>query len=86
VRDLGCTIDELRTHLETRFSDGMSWNNWTLDGWHIDHIIPLAFFDLTDPEQVKIACHYTNLQPLWAEENLRKSGRIDESVLGLLCM
>ena len=54
----------------------MTWENWTLDGWHIDHIKPLAFFDLTDREQFLKACHYTSLQPLWAEENLKKSSKI----------
>ena len=72
VRDLGCTINELKAHLEALFSPGMNWDNWELDGWHIDHIKPLASFDLTDREQFLEACHYTNLQPLWAKENLSK--------------
>jgi hypothetical protein len=73
VRDLGCSVPELRQHLEGLFQEGMSWENWSRYGWHIDHIRPLCTFDLTDYEQVKIACHFSNLQPLWAEENLRKS-------------
>jgi len=72
VRDLGCSIEELKKHLEVQFEEGMTWDNWTTDGWHIDHIRPLASFDLTDREQLLEAVHYTNLQPLWAEENLRK--------------
>ena len=76
VRDLGCTINELRDHLEAQFQQGMTWDNWTRDGWHIDHIKPLASFDLTDREQFKEACHYTNLQPLWAEENLSKGAKL----------
>lgn len=75
VRDLGCTIEELKVHLESQFQPGMSWDNWTTDGWHIDHIVPLCSFDLTDPEQLKKACHYTNLQPMWAEDNLKKGRR-----------
>lgn len=75
VRELGCSIEELRTHLEGRFVAGMSWDNWSKSGWHIDHIKPLASFDLTDPEQARQACHYTNLQPLWAQENLRKHSK-----------
>lgn len=71
VRDLGCTISELRAYLEKLFQPGMTWKNW--GAWHIDHIRPLAGFDLTDRKQFLEACHYTNLQPLWAEENLRKS-------------
>jgi hypothetical protein len=51
----------------------MSWENY--GKWHIDHIKPLSLFDLEDPEQLKQACHYTNLQPLWAEENIRKGNR-----------
>jgi hypothetical protein len=76
VKDLGCTIDELKTHLESKFQSGMTWDNWSLKGWHIDHIKPLASFDLTDREQLLIACHYTNLQPLWAKDNLIKSAKI----------
>lgn len=72
VRDLGCTIPELRTHLEAKFQPGMTWENWSRTGWHIDHIRPLASFDLTDREQFLEACHYTNLQPLWAMDNLKK--------------
>lgn len=73
VRDLGCTLDELRVHLESLFKPGMTWDNH--GKWHIDHIVPLCSFDLTDREQLLKACHYTNLQPLWSEENLSKGGR-----------
>lgn len=73
VGDLGCTIDELKRWLESRFIDGMSWENWTIDGWHIDHIIPISSFDLSSPDELKAACHYTNLQPLWALDNIRKN-------------
>jgi len=75
VFDLGCTITELKQYLESKFQDGMSWDNWTINGWHIDHIIPLSRFDLTNREQFLKACHYTNLQPLWAKENLKKGDR-----------
>jgi hypothetical protein len=75
VRDLGCSIEELKTHLESKFLPGMTWDNWSRDGWHIDHIVPLASFDLSDPEQLKKACHYTNLQPLWAKDNIRKGDK-----------
>ena len=51
----------------------MSWDNKGRAGWHIDHIIPLSAFDLTDREQVIEACHYTNLQPSWEQDNLIKA-------------
>jgi hypothetical protein len=75
VRDLGCSIDELKMHLESKFQYGMNWDNWSFEGWHIDHIKPLASFDLTDRKQLLLACHYTNLQPLWAIDNLSKGDR-----------
>lgn len=76
VKAFGCSVIELKTYLESKFLPGMTWENWATDGWHIDHIVPLSSFDLTDPEQFKKACHYTNLQPLWAEDNLRKGAKI----------
>lgn len=75
VNDLGCSIEQLKTHLAVQFKPGMSWDNWKFDGWHLDHIIPLCKFDLTDSEQFKKAVHYTNLQPLWASENMSKNGK-----------
>lgn len=66
---LGCSYDEVRHHLSSNFKNGMSWENY--GEWHIDHIIPLATAN-TDQEACKL-CHYSNLQPLWAEENLLKS-------------
>ena len=77
VRDLGCTLEELKIHLENQFEEGMTWDNWKKDGWHIDHIKPLNSFDLTDPVQLKEVCHYTNLQPLWAYDNISKGDKID---------
>ena len=76
VKDLGCTINEFKIYLESKFQFGMTWDNWTTDGWHIDHIKPLASFDLTDRKQLLEACHYTNLQPLWATDNLIKSDKL----------
>lgn len=79
---LGCSIEYLRSYLEVRFTEGMSWDNY--GSWHIDHIIPLSYFDMSDPEQQKRAWHYTNLQPLWAVDNLKKSNKIEERQLVLL--
>jgi hypothetical protein len=76
VKDLGCSVEEFKSYLESKFQPGMSWDNWTKDGWHIDHIKPLTSFDLTDRNQLLEACHYTNLQPLWATDNLSKSDKI----------
>lgn len=76
VRDLGCTIEELKILIEKQFEEGMTWENWKIHGWHLDHIIPLANFDLTDRGQFLKACHYTNLQPLWASDNLKKGAKI----------
>lgn len=76
VKDLGCSLEELKTHLEIQFKEGMIWSNWSRTGWHIDHIIPLSSFDLTDREQFLKAVHYTNLQPLWAKDNIAKSNKI----------
>lgn len=74
---LGCSIDEALAYLESLFVDGMTWENQGYHGWHVDHVRPLNSFDLTDPEQVAAACHYTNLQPLWAKDNLRKGWRFN---------
>lgn len=73
---VGCSPYFLRNYLESKFQDGMTWDNYGLHGWHIDHIIPCSAFDLTDPEQQRQCFHYTNLQPLWAYENLSKGARI----------
>jgi hypothetical protein len=77
VRDLGCSVPELKAQLESMWLPGMSWANWGRKGWHIDHITPLASFDLTDPDQVKQAVHHTNLQPLWCTDNYVKGARIN---------
>ncbi len=74
IKLLGCSIEEFMKYFETLFQDGMSWENH--GKWHIDHIIPLAAFDLEDPVQLANACHYTNLQPLWAKDNIIKSDKI----------
>lgn len=69
---LGCSLEELKLHLEKQFKVGMSWNNWTKNGWHIDHIKPLHGFNLSDPIELAKACHYTNLRPLWWLDNLSR--------------
>lgn len=71
VKDLGCSIPELREHLESKFKEGMDWNNY--GAWHIDHIQPLSKFDLTNRTEFLKVSHYSNLQPLWAKDNIVKS-------------
>lgn len=75
VKDLGCTIDELKIHIESQFKPGMTWKNYNHKTWHIDHIKPLSKFDLTNREQFLEACNYKNLQPLWAKENFIKHNK-----------
>lgn len=67
---LGCDRNGLANHLEVQFKNEMSWDNY--GEWHIDHIKPCASFDLTNPKEQSECFHYSNLQPLWALENLRK--------------
>jgi len=69
---LGCSINKLKRHLEKQFQKGMSWNNYGKYGWHIDHIKPCYSFDLSQPIQQKKCFHYSNLRPLWADENLKR--------------
>lgn len=71
IRYIGCSVIQLKEYLEKKFQPGMTWSNH--GKWHIDHIIPLCSFDLTDKKQFLKAVHYTNLQPLWAVDNLKKS-------------
>ena len=78
---VGCSIEALKSHLESQFAPGMDWSNFGrkkgIQCWEIDHILPCASFDLTDPEQQKRCFHFTNLQPLWATENRKKSAKVD---------
>jgi signal recognition particle GTPase len=80
---LSCSVNFLKQHLEKQFQKGMNWKNygtgWHGKGmreWHVDHIKPCASFDLSKPSEQKKCFHYTNLQPLWAKDNLRKSDKI----------
>lgn len=68
---LGCTWEEAFSHIESLFTEGMNWDNRS--EWHIDHKKPLDL--ATNEEELRELCHYTNLQPLWAEDNLKKSNK-----------
>lgn len=73
---IGCSIEELKLYLENQFVEGMNWNNYGMFGWHIDHKIPCAKFDLSIIEEQKKCFHYTNLQPLWALDNWKKGDKL----------
>ena len=70
---LGCSIEQLKSHLESKFTKGMSWKNY--GKWHIDHIKPCASFDLNKASEQRKCFHYKNLQPLWAKDNIKKGAR-----------
>jgi hypothetical protein len=70
---LGCTFEEFKEHIEKQFVDGMSWDNRSK--WHIDHIYPISLAK-SEEEVIKLN-HYTNLQPLWAKDNIRKSNKLN---------
>lgn len=76
IRDLGCSLEELKSYLESKFQPGMSWDNYGrksgIKCWEIDHIRPLKAFKLSNIEEFKKASNFTNLQPLWAEDNMKK--------------
>jgi len=81
VRDLGCSIEEFKQYIEKQFYDHpitgekMTWENYG-SLWQLDHIYPLSLADLTDRVQFLWVCHYTNIQPMWTEENLKKGNKI----------
>jgi GTP cyclohydrolase I len=76
---LGCTIEEFKKHIERQFQPGMSWANQ--GEWHFDHIIPCSKFDLTDEAQANACFHYTNYQPLWGVDNIKKGNKVEMQLL-----
>ena len=70
---LGCSFEEYKNYIQSKFKDGMTWDNRS--EWHIDHIRPIASFDLSIPKEQKSCFNYLNTQPLWASENHRKSSK-----------
>jgi hypothetical protein len=74
IKILGADPETIKKHLENQFSEGMSWDNYGVNGWHIDHIIPLSL--AKDENEIYKLCHYTNLQPLWGSDNLKKGNKI----------
>lgn len=82
VQLLGCSIESFKLYLQSNFEPGMSWDAFMRGEIHIDHELPCALFDLTDPEQQKVCFHFSNLQPLWADDNRKKSDRMPDGSLG----
>ena len=72
---VGCSAEELKLYIESLWTNGMSWKNYGISGWHIDHKIPVSSFDLSKEEEQKKAFHFSNLQPLWAQDNLTKGSK-----------
>jgi len=79
---IGCSFAALRDHLESQFTEGMSWENYGLHGWHIDHIIPVSSFNLADESQMRQCFHWSNMQPLWSKDNRRKLDRMPDGTPG----
>lgn len=75
-RFVGCTAADLAAHLESQFSEGMSWSNFGRGGWHVDHIYPVGKADLTDKAQLLAVFNWQNCRPVWENENLQKSARV----------
>lgn len=74
---LGCSIEYFKKYIEDQFVFGMTWDNYGKEGFHIDHQIPLSIVDLNDEEDLRHVLHYTNLQPMWATENISKGNKIN---------
>ena len=73
LKILGCSVSQLKLHFENYFKEGMNWDNYG-SHWHVDHHKPLYFAKTI--EQVEKLNHYSNLRPLWGEENLKKSNKL----------
>ena len=77
---IGCTVSRLLAHLESQFLPGMTWDNYGRRGWHIDHILPCASFDLSRPAHQKKCFHYSNLRPAWSHHNEGRGSRIENEL------
>jgi hypothetical protein len=77
VNLVGCSLEDLKAHLESTFQEGMTWANQ--GEWHVDHILPCVAFDLEDPVEQRACFYYKNLQALWKVDNSRKGGRYTEA-------
>ena len=71
---VGCSVPQVREWLSSQFDQGMSWNNF--GEWQIDHVLPVSLFDLAQKDACRVCFHWTNLQPLWKKDNLKKSNKL----------
>lgn len=81
---LGCSLESFKLYLESKWETGMSWENYSRDGWNVDHIMPVSIFDLSNREHQRRCFHYSNMQPMWAEENRAKSNKPPAGQFNLL--
>lgn len=88
-KSLGCTYEELSLHLEGQFyncpetGEEMTWDNYGVHGWHLDHVVPLSKFNLSDPFHFRLANNYQNIQPMWAKSNIVKGNKVTNHVIWL---
>lgn len=75
---LGCSVEDFKVHLEAQFDENMSWENYSNTGWHIDHIVPCAYFDLTRKSHQRRCFNWMNMQPMWSTENIIKKDDMTE--------
>lgn len=76
---LGCSLDYFMKFIERKFKSGMSWANYSLKTWHIDHRLPCSSFNMNDEWEQRWCFHYSNLQPMFAKENIAKSNKLPQS-------
>ncbi len=81
---LGCSLDDFRIYIESRWEIGMTWENYGKHGWHFDHIMPCAIFDLSKPDHQKRCFHFSNIQPMWANDNWCKHDTVVSDQFNLL--
>ena len=81
---IGCTPKELAEWIESQWEKGMNWESHGLFGWHIDHVIPISRFDLSNEEHISVAMNWMNLRPLWSTENIEKGDRAAQFIMPAL--
>lgn len=83
-RLLGCSFEDFAIYLESKFESGMTWDNYEINGWHVDHIMPCAIFDLAKADHQKRCFHFSNMQPMWASENRSKGATVSSDQFNLI--